>query len=111
MNKPPVAASEVLWSIEGDAWVGTLGRPDDLSHDAGAAARHGFEVELLLRAAWFETCQFQVTPEVDRALTVKGFLVLGVTLICTTPLLLVRRRRESLIQRRASPVRLLVDEL
>ena len=50
MNKPAVAASEVLWSIEGDAWVGTLGRPDDLSRDAGAAARHGFEVELLLRA-------------------------------------------------------------
>jgi DNA invertase Pin-like site-specific DNA recombinase len=31
--------------------------------------------------AWFETCQFQVTPEVDRALTVKGFLVLGVALV------------------------------
>jgi hypothetical protein len=27
--------------------------------------------------AWFKTCQFQVTPEIDRALMVKGFLVLG----------------------------------
>src|SRR5690348_9216108 len=31
--------------------------------------------------ACFKTCQFQVTPEIDRALMVKGFLVLGVTLI------------------------------
>jgi hypothetical protein len=31
--------------------------------------------------AWFKTCQFQVTPEIDRALMVKGFLVFGVTLI------------------------------
>src|SRR3954449_1308444 len=31
--------------------------------------------------AWFKTCQFQVTPEIDKALMVKGFLVLGVTLI------------------------------
>ena len=31
--------------------------------------------------AWFKTCQFQVTPEIDRALMVKGFLVSGVTLI------------------------------
>src|SRR4051795_7224811 len=29
--------------------------------------------------AWFKTCQFQVTPEIDRALMLKGFLVLGVT--------------------------------
>ena len=29
--------------------------------------------------AWFKTCHFQVTPEIDRALMVKGFLVLGVT--------------------------------
>jgi hypothetical protein len=34
-----------------------------------------------LARAWFKTCQFQVTPEVDRALMVKGFLVFGVTLI------------------------------
>jgi hypothetical protein len=45
---------EVLWSMEGDAHVGTLGRPDVLSRDAGAAAHHGFEIELLLRAAdWY----------------------------------------------------------
>jgi hypothetical protein len=31
--------------------------------------------------AWFKKCHFQVTPEIDRALMVKGFLVLGVTLI------------------------------
>src|SRR4051794_32615457 len=47
MRGPEDVDVEVLWSIEGDAWVGTLGRPDGLS---GAAARHGFEVELLLRA-------------------------------------------------------------
>ncbi len=34
-----------------------------------------------LMRAWFKTCHFQVTPEIDRALMVKGFLVLGVTLI------------------------------
>src|SRR3954471_24653790 len=28
--------------------------------------------------AWFKTCHFQVTPEIDRALMLKGFLVLGV---------------------------------
>ena len=50
MRGPEDVDMEVLWSIEGDAWVGTLGRPDDLPRDAGAAARHGFEVELLLRA-------------------------------------------------------------
>jgi predicted MFS family arabinose efflux permease len=33
-----------------------------------------------LAAAWFKTCQFQVTPKVGKALMVKGFLVLGVTL-------------------------------
>ncbi len=31
--------------------------------------------------AWFKKCHFQVTPEIDRALMIKGFLVLGVTLI------------------------------
>jgi len=30
---------------------------------------------------WFKKCHFQVTPEIDRALMVKGLLVLGVTLI------------------------------
>jgi len=32
-------------------------------------------------SAWFKKCHFQATPEIDRALMVKGFLVLGVTLI------------------------------
>jgi hypothetical protein len=36
---------------------------------------------MLLFLAWFKTGQFQVTPEINRALMVKGFLVLGVTLI------------------------------
>jgi len=31
--------------------------------------------------AWFKKCHFQVTPEIDRAVIVKGFLVLGVTLV------------------------------
>jgi len=31
--------------------------------------------------AWFRKCHFQVTPEIDRALRVKGLFVLGVTLI------------------------------
>jgi hypothetical protein len=31
--------------------------------------------------AWFKKCHFQVTPEIDRALMIKGFLVLSVTLI------------------------------
>jgi len=35
----------------------------------------------LRTAAWFKKCHFQVTPEIDRALMVNGFLVLGVTLI------------------------------
>jgi DNA replication protein DnaC len=34
-----------------------------------------------LTGAWFNKCHFQVTPEIDRALMAKGFLVLGVTLI------------------------------
>ena len=34
-----------------------------------------------LKQAWFKKCHFRVTPEIDRALTVRGFLVLGVTLI------------------------------
>ncbi len=42
--------------------------------------------ELLVRSrrqwpAWFRKCHSQVTPEIDRALMVKGFLILGVTLI------------------------------
>jgi hypothetical protein len=31
--------------------------------------------------AWFKKWHFQVTPEIDRALIAKGFLVLSVTLI------------------------------
>jgi hypothetical protein len=31
--------------------------------------------------AWFEKCHFQVTPEINRALMVGEFPILGVTLI------------------------------
>ena len=34
----------------------------------------------VLSTAWFRKCHSQVTPEINRALMVKGFLVLGVTL-------------------------------
>ena len=34
---------------------------------------------LVVLGAWFKKWHFQVTPEIDRALTAKGFLVLGVT--------------------------------
>jgi len=33
------------------------------------------------QGAWFKKCHFQVTPEIDRTLIVRGFLVLSVTLI------------------------------
>jgi hypothetical protein len=58
--------------------------------ERGAADDRGEAGEMLGRrlgrrrqrdAAWFKTYHFQVTPEIDRALMVKGFLVLGVTLI------------------------------
>jgi hypothetical protein len=39
------------------------------------------ELDLFFSTAWFRKCHSQVTPEIDRALMVKGFLVLGVTLI------------------------------
>jgi len=44
--------------------------------DKGAALH-----EDIAASAWFKKCHFQVTPEIDRALIVRGFLVLGVTLI------------------------------
>ncbi len=54
--------------------------------DAGAfcaltPARRGPKAAQPNPLAWFKKCHFQVTPEIDRALMVKGFLVLGVTLI------------------------------
>ncbi len=45
---------------------------------AGAGRARGFGIAA---RAWFKKCHFQVTPEIDRALMVKGFLVLGVALI------------------------------
>jgi len=36
---------------------------------------------MIANAAWFKKCHFQVTPEINRPLMLKGFLVLGVTLI------------------------------
>jgi hypothetical protein len=48
---------DVLWSWEGDAWVGVPRgeRPDG---DAGTAGHDGYEVEVLLRA---EDCQVEVS--------------------------------------------------
>jgi|SRR4051812_11225345 hypothetical protein len=50
MHEPTGVEPEVVWSQEGDAWVGVLGRWDHASQDAAWAGRDGFEVELLLRA-------------------------------------------------------------
>jgi hypothetical protein len=42
----PADDEEVVWSREGDAWVGVLGADPEL----GAAGQDGYEVEVLLRA-------------------------------------------------------------
>jgi hypothetical protein len=56
--------------------------PLELSHRRlGPISRIAARMPIGAEWAWFKTCQFQVTPETDRALMVKGFLVLGVTLI------------------------------
>src|SRR3954447_367696 len=44
------AKAEVLWSQEGDAWVGTLCGEGDSCLDGPGNRRDAFEVELLLRA-------------------------------------------------------------
>jgi len=44
------ADAEVLWSQEGDAWVGTLCGKDAPSPDDPGSRRNAFEAELLLRA-------------------------------------------------------------
>ena len=44
-------------------------------------AQNPTEAGAEMGAAWFKTCQFQVTPETDKTLIVKRFLVLDVTLI------------------------------
>jgi hypothetical protein len=48
----PMGAEEanVLWSREGDAWVGVLGVGKHPNRDDGRPGRNDFEVELLLRA-------------------------------------------------------------
>jgi len=56
------------WQAEAEKTGRTIGRVT-LAYEAG---RDGL--------AWFEKCRFQVTPEIDRVLMIKGFLVLGVTL-------------------------------
>src|SRR5690349_8012060 len=43
-------AAEVLWSREGDAWIGVLSDVAQPVQGAGGTALNGFEVELLLRA-------------------------------------------------------------
>jgi hypothetical protein len=58
-----------------------VGQNDDVDDDERHQRRlSGVKRRVDLRA-WFRKCYFQVTPEIDRALRVKGFLVLGVTLI------------------------------
>jgi hypothetical protein len=42
--------TEVQWSQECDAWVGTFAERDHPSRNPGGAAQDGFEVEVLLRA-------------------------------------------------------------
>jgi len=42
--------ADVLWSREGDAWVGILGAGRHSNRDDGWTGRDDFEVELLLRA-------------------------------------------------------------
>jgi hypothetical protein len=49
MHGPAEDDEEVLWSREGDAWVG-VPRGDGTDPEAGAAGHDGFEVEVLLRA-------------------------------------------------------------
>jgi hypothetical protein len=53
--------------------------------EQGVPGRNAWAATRRLRiggtSAWFKKCHFQVTPEIDKALEAKGFLVLGVTLI------------------------------
>lgn len=50
MHGPKGGAAEVLWSREGDAWIGVLGDCNDVSPGTWPTRRQGSEVELLLRA-------------------------------------------------------------
>ena len=45
MHSPIGVEAEVLWWREGDAWVGVLGRRDDVSPEAAWTGRAGFAVE------------------------------------------------------------------
>jgi len=65
------------------AWTGYDWRGRTIEyHRAQIRAALGFrEVTDEDAAAWFKKCHFQATPEIDRALIVRRFLVLGVTLI------------------------------
>jgi hypothetical protein len=51
-------------------------RPSSAGLDGESEPMH-----LLVDRAWFRKCHSQVTTEIDRALMIEGFLVLGVTLI------------------------------
>jgi len=53
----------------------------DQAGDERAEQDFAASAHIVHELAWFEKCHFQVTPEIDRALMVKRFLVLGVTLI------------------------------
>ena len=50
MHEPRAVEAEVLWSQEGDAWIGVLGASSQPSKETAGTVRDGFEVELLLRA-------------------------------------------------------------
>jgi hypothetical protein len=54
---------------------------DAIGSAATAAVFNTARTLVIDAGAWFKKCHFRVTPEIDRALIVKVFLVLGVTLI------------------------------
>ena len=75
-RRRPIAASPggVLMRTN-DGGIHEVEVPVDL------AALMRFGLQIRQNAAWFKKCRFQVTPEIDRTLMVKGFSALSVTLI------------------------------
>jgi len=62
--------------------TGGLRQGVDYAHQIGLELHPvSLDSDLSDRRAWFRKCHFQVTPEIDSALRVKGLLILGVTLI------------------------------
>ena len=53
MDKHEEEQAEVIWSQEGDAWIGVFGTPHREIPKGGEISRDAIEVEVLLRAeAW-----------------------------------------------------------